>query len=130
MTIKQLTLMLCVTWLAIYLTGCSILKPNNVYIEPTTVSMYTPETPANPPDPKVRPTIITVGRLKKEVIPDVAYVGFQYNEWLKFAKWLHAYRGVQLELREIIAGYEDIYGVKDGSSTDVVNDGSTKELTK
>jgi hypothetical protein len=89
-------------------TGCSLLKGDTVYIEPTNINVYHPETPLNPRDPGVRPTIITVERLEKEEIPDVAYVGFKYNEWLEFAKWMHEYRSVQLELREIIKGYEDI----------------------
>lgn len=127
MTIKQLTLLLFITWLVIHLSGCSIFKPDTQYIEPTKVVVYSPKTPANPIDPKVRPTIITVERLKNEEIPDVAYVGFQYNEWLKFAKWMHAYRGVQLELREIIKGYEDVLGGQDGS-TNAIDGGSTVEL--
>ena len=129
MTIKQLVLMLFITWLAISLSACSIFETKTVYVEPTNVVVYTPETPVNPKDPRVRPTIITVGRIKNEEIPDVAYVGFQYNEWLKFAKWMHAYRGVQLELREIIKGYEDVLGGQD-DSTNANSDGSTGELDK
>jgi hypothetical protein len=126
MIIKKLTLALLVASLTLNLSGCSIFKPDTMYIEPPKVTVYSPETPTNPKDPGVRPTIITVDRLEKREIPDVAYVGFKYNEWLEFAKWLHKYRSVQLELREIITGYEDIYN----DSTDVDSTERTGELTE
>lgn len=126
MTIKQLTLLLAITWFAIYMTGCSIFKPDIQYVEQARVTVYSPKTPANPKDPGVRPTIITVERLKTTEIPDVAYVGFRYNDWLKFSNWMHEYRGVQVELREIIKGYEDI----SNGSTNTGSTSSTTELTK
>lgn len=98
-------------------TGCSLLEPRVEYVEVPPVSIYNPITPSNPVDPGTRPKVITVERLNKGELADIAYVGFEYNDWLAFAKWMHHYRAVNSQLRSIIKGYKEVINATDTTTT-------------
>lgn len=98
-------------------TGCSLLEPRVEYVEVPQIIIYDPLAPDNPADPGARPKVITVERLNNGELADIAYVGFEYNDWLTFAKWMHHYRAVNIQLRNIIKGYKEVINATDTTTT-------------
>lgn len=90
------------------LVGCVTFNQKPIVQDSNYITAYQPAVPVNPADPGVRPYVITKERIESNDIKDVAYVGFEYNSWLEFAKWLHEYKSINVKLREIINGYEEV----------------------
>ncbi|CAL9968292.1 Rz-like spanin [Vibrio phage D480] len=82
------------------LVGCGS-TPDPVIVYETNEIVH-PSMPSPPPNPGVRILVLTT-----ETIEDKqAYIGFTYNEWLKFAEWMHAYKTYNKDLRHVIELYK------------------------
>ncbi|BAV81185.1 hypothetical protein [Vibrio phage VCPH] len=96
-----------VALLCLLLTGCWLTPEEKT--SPVTNVDTTPvahNVPDNPNNPGLKIRTITKERIESGEIADVAYIGFEYDDWLEFAKWMHDYRNVNKELREVIKAYE------------------------
>lgn len=83
------------------LTACETTpKPTTVVTQP--FIMYHPAEPTAPLNPSVDVKVITTETIKDET----AYVGFEYNEWLRFAQWMHEYKQYQHDLKTVIELYK------------------------
>ena len=91
--------------LAIFIGGCSTTPTEYIdrWNEPDPVVLFHPQMPYPPANPNVDIKVITVDTIK----PDVAYVGFEYDQWLKFAAWMHEYRAYNKKLIGVIDVYKE-----------------------
>ncbi|QAY02179.1 hypothetical protein VspSw1_111 [Vibrio phage VspSw_1] len=71
------------------------------------VVLFHPVIPDNPSNPGLKIKAITSERIASGELPDKAYIGFLYDDWLEFAKWMHKYKSVNEELRKAIQQYRE-----------------------
>ncbi|AGN30137.1 hypothetical protein VPFG_00135 [Vibrio phage nt-1] len=88
--------------LASMLVGC-IGTPKEPVPVPATNEIVHPSMPTAPANPGVEILVITTDTIK----PNTAYVGFEYDEWLNFAKWMHSYKAYNDDLLEVIRLYKE-----------------------
>ncbi|CAM0046751.1 Rz-like spanin [Vibrio phage F86] len=86
---------------AVFLAGC-IGTPKPEVVVNTTNEIVHPSLPTPPPNPGVKILVITEENIKSEQ----AYVGFTYDEWLDFAKWMHSFKSYNADLRHVIELYK------------------------
>ncbi|WVX87388.1 hypothetical protein EniLVp02_0049 [Vibrio phage EniLVp02] len=89
--------------------GCVSTQKHEPVKEIQTVTLYKqvelihPDIPPRPIMPgKVEPLVITTDTIK----PNVAYVGFEYSQWLTFAKFQHSIKNYVKNLEEAIEVYK------------------------
>lgn len=102
MNMHRLFLTMFVVILLIIPSGCASTKSPPDYSTETFV-MYHPAKPVPPKNPTVSIKVITTDTIKD----NTAYVGFEYNDWLKFAEWMHSYKTYQDGLKHVIKTYEE-----------------------
>ncbi|AFN37319.1 hypothetical protein [Vibrio phage TCU-VP03-AIR1] len=88
--------------LCLMLAGC-IGTPKEPVPEPPKNEIVHPNMPTPPPNPGVKILVITTDTIKA----NTAYVGFEYDEWLDFAKWMHSYKSYNQDLLEVIRLYKE-----------------------
>lgn len=94
---KLLAFALCFT-----LVGCGLF-PKEPTPEPQTNNIVHPSMPVPPANPGVKILVITTDTIED----NKAYVGFEYEEWLNFAKWMHTYKAYNTDLLEVIRLYRE-----------------------
>lgn len=94
--------MVVVIFLVVMSAGCA--SPPETVIEYRTELSHPITLPA-PSNPGVAIKVITKDRINNGELPDKAYVGFEYNEWLEFAKWMHEYRTHNKSLKQAVEAY-------------------------
>ncbi len=87
--------------LALVLSGCSAYQ--DPVILNTDSEIIHPSMPIPPSNPGVKVLILTTDTVEDQK----AYVGFTYDEWLDFAKWMHEYKAYNHDLREVIKLYKN-----------------------
>lgn len=98
-------IILCVVLLTLPLVGCS--TPKSVTVVEYRNQLQHPETLPLPPPPGVAVRVVTKERITKGEIPDRAYVGFAYPDWVEFAKWLHNYKAYNKSLKNAVKKYQE-----------------------
>lgn len=88
--------------IAMLLAACSPTKPIEVITYDTNEIVH-PSMPTPPANPGVSILVIT----SENVEANKAYVGFEYDEWLDFAKWMHEYKTYNRDLRNVIDIYKN-----------------------
>ncbi|QBX06000.1 hypothetical protein vBValMR10Z_83 [Vibrio phage vB_ValM_R10Z] len=89
-------------FLAALLMGCGSTSKEPVP-EPPKNEFAHPSLPTPPQNPGVKILVITTDTIEKQK----AYVGFEYDQWLDFAKWMHSYKAYNLDLLEVIKLYKE-----------------------
>lgn len=64
-------------------------------------TFYEPTLPSPPAAPDVQIRVLT-----KEQQLRGAYIGFSYDDWLKFAQWMKSYQSYNRDLKNIIDTYQ------------------------
>lgn len=100
--------------LLLCLNGCAAqVEYVDRWHEAEPISLYHPQVPEPPSNPELSIKVITEDTIK----PGAAYVGFEYNEWLSFAKWMHSYKTYNKKLLNVIDQYEAQDATEDATAT-------------
>lgn len=110
------TLILCI--LVVFLLGGCSTKQDVVTVPEYVTHLQHPETLPTPDNPGLSIKVITSERIADGEIPDKAYVGFLYNDWLEFAKWMHEYRAHTESLQNGL----ETYRAQDSRNSELPND--------
>lgn len=102
--IKKLSLVVILMTTVLLSSGCASKDP--IRVAKTETHLVHPQVLQAPENPGVSIRVITKQRIDKGELPDKAYVGFEYNEWLEFAKWMHKYRAYNKSLQEGLDFYK------------------------
>lgn len=97
------TLIICAL-VVFLLGGCA--DPKTVTVVEYKNQLQHPETLPAPAPPGSKVRVITKERITGGELPDRAYVGFSYPEWLEFAKWMHEYKAYVKSLQNAVKEYE------------------------
>lgn len=89
------------------LGGCASTPQEPQVVVDKSIVLYHPQLPDSPHNPGLKVRVITKERITAGKLPDVAYVGFTYDEWLEFAKWMNQYKGYSKELLSVIEQYAE-----------------------
>lgn len=81
------------------LVGCASHEP----LPPEKPMIYHPYVPPNPSNPGLKIRVITTDTIE----PNKAYVGFEYNDWIEFSKWMHQFKQVNHQLRDVVHDYKE-----------------------
>lgn len=88
--------------LTITLIGCAHTQ-EEISSQTPTFEMVHPNIPTPPSNPGVKVLVLTTETIKE----NRAYVGFEYDEWLNFAKWMHTYKSYNKDLLHVIELYKN-----------------------
>ncbi len=103
-SIGKLALTVILIVLVLLTFGCASKDP--IRVAKTEVHLAHPQVLEAPTDPGIKIKVITKKRIEDGELPDKAYVGFEYNDWLEFAKWMHKYRTHNTSLQEGLDFYQ------------------------
>ena len=93
--------LICVGFL---LGGCA--DPKTVTVTEYVTHLQHPETLPAPDNPGLSIKVVTSERIASGELPDKAYVGFLYSDWLEFAKWMHEYKAHNDSLKNAVEAYK------------------------
>lgn len=86
------------------LVGCTTTEYVDRYLPADPVTLVHPTVPDSPPDPGLSDKVVVI--TEDTIEPRTAYIGFKYDDWLEFAKYLHKLDGYNDELLEVIKTYK------------------------
>ncbi|CAL9970761.1 Rz-like spanin [Vibrio phage D479] len=90
--------------IAIILVGCTTTKYVDRYLPADPVTLVHPVVKDPPVDPGLADKVVVI--TEDTIEPGTAYIGFKYDDWLEFAKYLHDVDGYSDELLEAIKAYK------------------------
>ncbi|CAM0094122.1 Rz-like spanin [Vibrio phage D51] len=100
----KLGLTVLVIVVMVLLFGCA--DPKTVTVVEYKNQLQHPETLPTPAPPGAKVRVITKERIMDGELPDRAYVGFSYPDWLEYAKWMHEYKAYIKSLQNAVKEYE------------------------
>lgn len=90
--------------LTLILSGCA--SPDPITVVEYRNQLQHPEVIPLPSPHGAKVRAITKERIIKGELPDRAYIGFSYPDWLEFSKWMHDYKAYTKSLQNAVNEYQ------------------------
>ncbi|CAM0045388.1 Rz-like spanin [Vibrio phage D49] len=103
-SLAKLAITILVVVMLLLTFGCASKDP--IRVTKTEIHLTHPQVLEAPTDPGIKVKVITKERIEKGELRDTAYIGFEYDDWLEFAKWMHKYRTHNMSLQEGLDFYQ------------------------